>query len=321
MLQMNYQYNQVVLGGTFDLLHIGHQAILVKAFAIGQFVTIGLTTDKFNQSRGKPTFQNQNARLKNLKLFLEKEGYKKRYKIILINDIFGTTLSDPKLEAIIVSPKTKTVAHLINKKRVKIDLKQLRIVTVPYIKDQSRFNRDRAGGIISATRIRNGEISTVGQNYQDMLLKIAGKRLADDIRGKLKKPLGKIVAIKSLHQPVISVGDVTTQNLLKAKIKPILSVVDAKVGRKNILNTVNNCVKVKNPPGQISKALILAINQALHQPSTILVDGEEDLATIPAILLSPLGVTVFYGQPGIGLVEVKVDLEIKQYLCEMLKLH
>jgi cytidyltransferase-like protein len=51
-------YKQVVLGGTFDLLHIGHHKLLKTAFESGQFVTIGLTSDNFNHSRQKKKLSN-----------------------------------------------------------------------------------------------------------------------------------------------------------------------------------------------------------------------------------------------------------------------
>lgn len=317
---MSYPYHHIVLGGTFDLLHVGHQAIISKAFKLGKFVTIGLTTDKFNQLRNKPSFQNQALRFKSVKGFLKKTGFIERSNILYINDVFGTTLKDPTLQAIVVTSETKSTTYLINKKRSLKGLKKLEIITQPLLKDQK-------GKIISSTRIRAGEINTLGQSYKNILLKIAGKKLSDQVRNKLKRPLGEIIDINSLSQAssIITVGDVTSQNTLKANFKPILSIVDTKVGRKEILTNLNHSVKVKNPPSQISKSLILEIDKILkklpltyYSLSTILVDGEEDLATIPAILLAPLEFAVLYGQPNQGLVEVKVDLKIKNYLCKLL---
>lgn len=326
------KYNHVVLGGTFDLLHLGHQDFLSKAFGFGKFVTIGLTSDKFNKLRGKPSFQNQKLRLKNLRQFLKNKGYLKRSKIVFINDIFGTTLNDPTLEAIVVTSQTKGATKLINQKRIIQGLGKLDVITLP-------FTKSGHGQIISSTSLREGKINILGQSYKSMLLKIAGRKLSDEARKKLKKPLGSLISLiippNSPNHPNISVGDITTANLLKVGLQPKVAIVDNKVGRKKIYmdpdfhrDDEKAITKIKNPPGQISKSLILAIDHALqrppttnHQPPTILVDGEEDLATIPAILLSPLGTTVFYGQPKRGMVEVNVDFKIKNYLCKLLNLH
>ncbi|MBM3212057.1 DUF359 domain-containing protein, partial [Candidatus Poribacteria bacterium] len=46
--------------------------------------------------------------------------------------------------------------------------------------------------------------------------------------------------------------------------------------------------------------------------------GEEDLAGVPAILLSPLGTVVLYGQPQQGIVVVEVSEEKKRQLLQLL---
>ena len=43
----------------------------------------------------------------------------------------------------------------------------------------------------------------------------------------------------------------------------------------------------------------------------IIVNGEEDLFTLPAILYAPVGTSVLYGQPDEGLVVVSVNNSLK----------
>jgi len=42
-------YSHAVLGGTFDRIHKGHEALLLHAFSIADRVTIGVTSDEFVQ--------------------------------------------------------------------------------------------------------------------------------------------------------------------------------------------------------------------------------------------------------------------------------
>jgi len=51
----------------------------------------------------------------------------------------------------------------------------------------------------------------------------------------------------------------------------------------------------------------------------IIVEGEEDLATLPAILYSPPGSAVVYGQPNEGSVLVDVTAEKKLHIEELMK--
>lgn len=50
----------------------------------------------------------------------------------------------------------------------------------------------------------------------------------------------------------------------------------------------------------------------------ILIDGEEDLLVLPAIIYAPLGARVYYGQPGEGLVEVVVTHRKKRQALALL---
>ena len=72
-------------------------------------------------------------------------------------------------------------------------------------------------------------------------------------------------------------------------------------------------VRVRSEPATLSTELVAAIREALGgtEPVRILVDGEEDLATLPALLHTPLGGTVLYGMPGQGIVAVVVTEEAR----------
>ena len=47
---------KVITYGTFDLIHRGHINILRRARELGDHLTVGLSTDSFNQVKGKTTY-------------------------------------------------------------------------------------------------------------------------------------------------------------------------------------------------------------------------------------------------------------------------
>jgi uncharacterized protein (UPF0218 family) len=72
-----------------------------------------------------------------------------------------------------------------------------------------------------------------------------------------------------------------------------------------------NAIFVKNPPGTITEESWIAFQNALRQNglTKIVIDGEEDLLTIVAVLSAPINSFVIYGQPTEGIVVVKVNKE------------
>ncbi len=157
--------------------------------------------------------------------------------------------------------------------------------------------------------------------------------LPGELRSLLKRPLGQLfsnvaTAIERLKQlrptRLIAVGDIVTADLIEAGMKLDVAVVDFLVMRspvdKKIRQTIDlfdaKIVRVKNPAGTITQELRTAINEA-KPPIKIIVEGEEDLATLPALLSAPLGSVVVYGQPNEGIVIVEVT-EPKRHEFEML---
>ena len=62
---------RVLTYGTFDVLHRGHIRLLKRARALGDHLTVGLSTDKFNRGKGKSSVFNYKDReliLQNLRV-------------------------------------------------------------------------------------------------------------------------------------------------------------------------------------------------------------------------------------------------------------
>lgn len=58
---------KVITYGTFDLFHLGHVNLLKRARALGDQLVVGLSTDEFNQKKGKTTLVPYSHRLEILK--------------------------------------------------------------------------------------------------------------------------------------------------------------------------------------------------------------------------------------------------------------
>jgi len=118
---------------------------------------------------------------------------------------------------------------------------------------------------------------------------------------------------------IIAVGDQVSASLIKAGARPSLIIWDGMslrkpipAGDKQLLESFAPFKKVKNPAATISKAAWDSIQDALTSgKQSVFVEGEEDLLTIPAVLLSEGGSAVIYGLPGKGIVLIVVNRNIK----------
>jgi len=159
-----------------------------------------------------------------------------------------------------------------------------------------------------------------------------------ELRLKLKEPFGMLICgsfaetmgkmeniVKQEKPPkIISVGDTVSQNFHENQMTPHLSITDNKRMRRRTKSRVfagKSVVRVKNPQGTITDEAITAIREALESDEHvhIIVDGEEDLLAIIAVLYAPENSLVVYGQPCEGIVVVKVTSEKKAGAKEILK--
>lgn len=162
--------------------------------------------------------------------------------------------------------------------------------------------------------------------------------LTPELRIKLKRPLGTLIrgsyaeTMKRLEDmteeekpvAIISVGDTVSKNLMKNRLFPQVSIIDNRVMRKSIQPiplTAEKTIHTRNPPGAITEEAVTAIQEALKSNCRvrIIVDGEEDLLTLIAILHGPENSFVVYGQPYEGVVVVKVTPEKKAEVAGILK--
>jgi len=116
---------------------------------------------------------------------------------------------------------------------------------------------------------------------------------------------------------IIAVGDVVSSNMMKYGICPQVFVVDNRVMRESIVPiqvNVNETICVKNPAGTLTEEAREGIQRALDKGGhliKVMVDGEEDLLTLAAVVHVPENSLVVYGQPHEGVVAVMATKEKK----------
>lgn len=162
--------------------------------------------------------------------------------------------------------------------------------------------------------------------------------LKEKMRSEFKKPFGKLYpslddSLGHLNHRIqkkdmiISVGDVTTKNLLDMGITPDIGIVDNKIARKPSKHKINYdaiVLHAKNPPGTITNELWEAVQKGFELVGgskdhvLLIVDGEEDLSVVPCVLTSPPNTIILYGQPEKGVVLVEAD-KVRNMMKDLIK--
>jgi hypothetical protein len=113
--------------------------------------------------------------------------------------------------------------------------------------------------------------------------------------------------------PLITVGDVVSLTFRKHGIRPFLSIYDGITERREMTEFATLVEdeekdEVVNPAGRITRQLVESIRGRIGGSGGLIkVIGEEDLALIPAVLLSPLGTDIVYGWPGRCMMRITTD--------------
>ena len=149
------QFDLVAMGGTFDVIHDGHMALLNKSFSISSKVIIGLSSDQLAAKRGKNLVNDYPKRFSSLESTIQKNFPDSSYEISRLENDFGPAVIEGSVQALVVSEETSSKGVKLNELRAERNLPSVEIVVVPMI-----LAKD--GKAISSTRIKNSEIDSSG---------------------------------------------------------------------------------------------------------------------------------------------------------------
>jgi len=150
--------------------------------------------------------------------------------------------------------------------------------------------------------------------------------LPEELRESLKQPFGRLISDEEVdtflqqlksegNQVLITVGDKTTKRCEDAGLDPLLEIIDNREKRQSASYTLSprRTTIISNPAATITAEAVREIESALKASSRsrLIVSGEEDLLVLPCIIFAKDGSIVLYGQPGQGLVAVKVNDDSK----------
>lgn len=151
------RFGIVAIGGTFDVLHKGHRALIETALQLGRRVVIGVTANEFVRTLHKPhKVDSYEVRVLQLKTYLKRKNYLRRASIRPLYDPFGPTLTSRSIDAIVVSRRTLPTARRINFARRRRKLRPLAVMPIDLVLAQDLRP-------ISSTRVRRRIITREGK--------------------------------------------------------------------------------------------------------------------------------------------------------------
>lgn len=91
---------RVLTYGTFDLFHVGHIRLLERARALGDYLVVGLSTDEFNQLKGKSSVFSYAERfailsaVKHVDKIIPEDNWDQKVSDVLANEIDVFVIGD-----------------------------------------------------------------------------------------------------------------------------------------------------------------------------------------------------------------------------------
>lgn len=144
------------VGGTFDIIHRGHLALIGRALEVSDAVVIGLASDEFARRRGKRPGHGYGERLAGLQGVMHSEFPDSTFEIARLDDDFGPAVLEERVKTLVVSEETAHKGGVLNRLRAERGVAPVNIVIVPMVTAED-------GSRLSTSRIRASEVDSEGR--------------------------------------------------------------------------------------------------------------------------------------------------------------
>ncbi len=198
----------VIVAGTFNRFHIGHESLISKALEIGDKVTICIMSDKYAKDNKNRVVPYEYRQKQVMNFLLNKHVDFSKINIITSDNSYSCSFLT-NFDAMVVSEETQNNAYDINQKMMDAGYKPLRIVVIPLINDEG-------GNKISSTNIMNKETDLYGRFINRMSATLLGT--SGGMSSPHRASAGLVVEYKG-KTILFDCGDMTSVQMMKSNIK------------------------------------------------------------------------------------------------------
>ncbi|XP_059613305.1 bifunctional coenzyme A synthase [Phlebotomus argentipes] len=289
-------YDNVVLGGTFDRLHMGHKILLSNAvLRTKKRLVVGVTDANMVKSKKLPELiLPVDQRIQDVTNFLRDIDHSLRYEVVPIADPFGPTATDPDMDLIVVSQETLRGGEKVNELRQKSNLNTLDVYCIkmlevePDVTDKEvKISSSNQRMDMLGTRLRDPELKPHLERRPYLIGLVGGIASGKSIMCERLKRFG--AAVIDCDKLAHSVYEPGTEcfNALKSHFGSGIVGSDGRIDRKVLGSIVfNNKEKLEELNGIVWPELLKTVKEKV---SEIRQSGKHQVVVIEAAVLIKAG--------------------------------